>query len=85
MQFVSFFLREISTVVRGNCSRQITLMNLCGVLVVANIIFLFGVDKTEPKVISSTYSHTILQVICLTMHWLGNNLLELSSLNINFF
>ena len=68
MQFLSSFHREIRTVVRGNCSRQITLMNLCGVLAVANILFLFGMDKTEPKVISSIRNHIILQVICLTMY-----------------
>ena len=70
MQFVSSFHREICTVVRGNCSRQITLMNLCGVLVVANILFLFGMDKTEPKVTSFIFSYTILQFICLNMNWI---------------
>ena len=42
--------REIRRLVQGNTARQITLMNLCGVLTVANLLFIIGVDKTEIEV-----------------------------------
>ena len=48
------FSRHINTVVRGNMARQITIMNLCGVLIVANILFLFGMEQTESEVWNKT-------------------------------
>ena len=42
--------REIRRLVQGNTARQVTLMNLCGALTTANLLFILGVDKTEIEV-----------------------------------
>ena len=42
--------REIRRLVQGNTARQVTLMNLCGALTTANLLFIVGVDKTEIEV-----------------------------------
>ena len=44
------FCREIRRLVQGNTARQVTLMNLCGALTTANLLFIVGVDKTEIEV-----------------------------------
>ena len=31
-------------------ARHVSMINLCGVLVVANLLFLFGINRTESKV-----------------------------------
>ena len=34
----------------GNMARPVTLLNLCCVLIVANLLFLFGLEQTQSKV-----------------------------------